>query len=207
MQVSAYYNNATVAPENNSGWSGQTILKMEEAGFPHIHYSKRNKPKTKDQWAADPYYAAVRNDYLPGYSVTSANRLPMLAKLEQYIRMGDIEIFSPRFLEEIKTFIVKVTERGERPEAQKGYNDDLVMAMAGGLYVREEAYIWSYRSDEMTRAMLDGMSTSQTPAHAFKDLAHPRNMYDRANVQQYVEGHNKMVMANGDVLDLGWLIG
>jgi len=206
MQVSAYYNNATVAPENNSGWSGQTILKMEEANFRHIHYSKRTKPKTKDNYAADPYYASIRNDYLPGYSVTAANRLPMLAKMEQYIRMDDIEINSPRLLEEIKTFIVRVTERGERPEAQRGYNDDLVMALAGGLYVREEAYIWSHRSDEMTRAMLDGMSTSSTPASAVKDLVHSTNPYDRARVQQYVQEQNKMVMANGDEISLDWLL-
>ncbi len=208
MKVSSWYNLATIAPENNSGWSGQTILKMEEANYPHIHYSKRSKPKTKDNWAADPYYASMRNDYLPGYAVTSANRLPMLAKMEQYIRMGDIFINSPRFLEEVKTFIVKSTDRGERPEAQRGYNDDLIMALAGGLYVREEAYVRSYRSDEMTRAMLEGMSQSTTKANQYADLNFGAgSMQDRARIQEVSKAQNTMVMHNGDEVDLGWLLG
>lgn len=205
MKVSQYYNNATIAPENNSGWSGQTILKMEEAKFPFIHYSKRTKPKTKDVIEADPYYAQMRNDYLAGYSVTSVNRVPMLAKMEQYLRENSIDIKSSRLLDEIKTFIVKVTERGERPEAQRGYNDDLVMSLAGGLWVYEECFT-TYRSDEMTRAMLAAMSTSRTETSAFKDLGGNKNINDRSRIQEFVKEQNKMVMANGDSIDISWLL-
>jgi len=87
MNISQLYNNATIAPENNSGWSGQTILKIEEAKFPFLYYSRKRKPKEKDFSPVDPYYAMYRNDFLPGYAVTALNRLPMLAKLEQYIRL------------------------------------------------------------------------------------------------------------------------
>lgn len=205
MRLSEYYNNAIVAPENNSGWSGQTILKMEEAKFPHVFYTKRRVPKTKDVTSPDAYYAMMRNDYIAGYSVTSANRIPMLAKMEQYLRMGDIIVRSSRLLDELKTFIVKVTERGERPEAQKGYNDDLVMSLAGGLWVFEEAYV-THRSDEMTKAMLAGMSTSTTQTENFKDFNFSASPMDRARVQNYAEKQNKMVMGNGEEIDLNWLL-
>jgi hypothetical protein len=148
----------------------------------------------------------TRTDYLAGYAVTSANRYPMLAKLEQYMRMGDIVINSERLVEEFKTFIVKITERGERPEAQRGYHDDLIMALAGGLWVREESYMYTYRSDEMAKAMLDGMMTSNTSTRAFRDMDHNGSAYDRSRVKEYVAQQNKMVMANGDEIDLNWLI-
>jgi hypothetical protein len=87
MSVSKLYNNAIIAPENNSGWSGQTILKIEEAQYPYLFFSRRRKSKEKDTAPVDPYYAMNRNDFLPGYSVTSGNRTLMLAKLEQYLRL------------------------------------------------------------------------------------------------------------------------
>jgi len=207
MQVSSLYNNATIAPENNSGWSGQTILKMEEAQFPHIYYSKRTRPKTKDNWGVDPYYAQTRNDYLAGYTVTSANRVPMLAKLEQYVRMDDVILRSVRLAEEFRTFIVKETDRGERPEAQRGSHDDLVMALAGGLWVREEAFMYTYRSDTMTEAMLAGMSTSRTPTSTYSDFHFDGGgMEARSRIERVVSNQNKMVMGNGDEIDLNWLI-
>lgn len=204
MTVSQFYNNAIIAPENNSGWSGQTILKIEEAQYPFMYYSRRRKPKEKDIVPIDPYYAATRNDFLPGYAVTSANRLPMLSKLEQYIRMGDVEIFSSRLVEEFKTFIV--TEHN-RPEAQRGYNDDLIMSLAGGFWVREEGLMYTYRSDEMTKAMLNSMTTSRTNAKQYSDFNFNNSgFYERGRIIEHVQNQNKIKMANGDELDLNWLI-
>lgn len=203
MAVSKTYNNAVIAPENNSGWSGQTILKIQEAGCPFLYYSRRRKPKMKDNYAVDPYYAQDRNDYLPGYAVTSATRTPMLGKMEQYIRMGEARMYSSRFLDEVKTLIV--TETG-RVEAQRGENDDLVMALGGGLWVREEAFLYTYRSDEMAKAMVASMSTSNTKTSQFRDFNYNGSIYDKARIQQFVQNQNKIVMANGEEIDLNWLI-
>lgn len=71
ISISKFYNNATIAPENNSGWSGQTILKIEEAQYPHLYFSRKRKEKDKHTAPVDPYYAMNRNDFLPGYSVTA----------------------------------------------------------------------------------------------------------------------------------------
>jgi len=204
ISVSQFYNNATLAPENNSGWSGQTILKIEEAQHPFLYYSRRRKSKEKDATPVDPYYAATRNDYLPGYSVTSANRLPMLAKLEQYVRMGDIEIHSPRLLEEFKTFIIT---DDNRPEAMRGYNDDLVMAMAGGFWVREEGFMYTYRSDEMTKAMINGLSVSNGKTKNFSDFNfNQAGIHSRGRVVEHMQEQNKIRLADGSEMDLNWLL-
>jgi hypothetical protein len=205
VAVSQLYNNALIAPENNSGWSGQTILKIQEANHPHLYYSRKRKPKTKDYVPPDPYYAERRNDYLPGYAVTSANRLPMLAKMEQYVRMGDLCIKSERLIEEFKTFIVT---DANRPEAQRGMSDDLVMALAGGLWVKDEAFgNFSYRTDSVTKALLDSMTISSTKTNQYKDFnMASSNIYDRGRVKELLQDQNKMVMGNGDSIDLNWLL-
>jgi len=198
------YNNATIAPENNSGWSGQTILKIEEAQYPHLYFSRRRKPKEKDNSPVDPYYAMNRNDYLPGYSVTSANRLQMLAKLEQYLRMGDIKINSLRLIEELKTFVVR---EGNRPEAMRGYNDDLIMALAGGLWVREEAYMNTYRSDDMSKALIDSMcvSTNQTTNIPGFNASANSGFHSRGQIAQHIEDQHKIILGDGSVEDISWL--
>jgi hypothetical protein len=205
VAVSQLYNNAVLAPENNSGWSGQTILKIQEANHPFLYYSRKRKPKTKDYVTPDPYYAQRRNDYLPGYAVTSANRLPMLAKMEQYVRMGDLIINSPRLVDEFKTFIVTDSNR---PEAQRGMSDDLVMALAGGLWVKDEAFgNFNYRTDAATKAMLDSMTISRTKTNNFRDFNMANsNIYDRARIKHMIEEQNKIVMGNGDEVDLNWLL-
>jgi hypothetical protein len=205
MNVSNYYNNATVAPENNSGWSGQTILKMEEAGFPFLYYSRKRKPKEKDVAAADPYYAMGRTDFAPGYAVTQANRIHMLAKLEQYIRLGDVKIRSERFVAELRTFIVTETNR---PEAMRGKNDDLVMAMAGALWVREEAFLSSYRSDEFAKAMLAGLSTQSNTTKDFAvfNVNNRVNHFDRHVIAEHLQETQQIKLASGEVESIAWLI-
>ena len=151
----------------------------------------------------DPFYAQDRNDFLPGYSVTTANRNAMLAKVEQYVRLGELKINSSRTLEEFKTFIVN---EFNKPEAQRGMSDDLFMALAGALWVRDEAFLHTYRTDEISKAMLESMSTSRTPTTSFKDFNFNTNSMDRGKIERMMDSQNKMVMANGDIIDINWLI-
>lgn len=118
LDLGKRYNNAVIAPENNSGWSGPTILRLQEANYFNLYYYKRKASKVKDKFGkfVDPFYAEMSNDYLPGYAVTQMTRLPMLAKMEQYLRQGLIKINSVRLVDELKTFIV--TDTG-RPEARR----------------------------------------------------------------------------------------
>jgi hypothetical protein len=205
MAVSKHYNNAVVAPENNSGWSGQTILKMEEAQFPFLYYSRKRKPKDKDITSVDPYYAMGRNDFAPGYSVTSANRIHMLAKLEQYIRLGDIKMKSERFVSEARTFVVN---DANRPEALRGKNDDLIMALAGTLWIREEAFLSSYRSDELTKAMIDSLSSEAKNTADFPvfNINNSVNPFNRHVIAEHINESNQIKLGDGMVESIAWLI-
>jgi hypothetical protein len=151
MKVSELYHNARIAPENNSGWSGQTIQRITDANYPYLHWSsRRNKNEL-----IDVYSAPENPNAQVGYSVTNSNRIAMLSKMEQYIRKKDIKLHSSRLVDEFRDFVWN----NGRPQAARLAHDDLVMALAGGIWIREESYATSYRSSDVSLALLAGITT------------------------------------------------
>ena len=59
-----------------------------------------------------------------------------------------------RTINEVKTFIWY----NGRPQGMRGYNDDLVIALAIACWVRDTALTTSQRDIEQRRAMLNGIS-------------------------------------------------
>jgi len=208
VMVSQNYNNAIIAPENNSGWSGPTILRIQQLGHGQcLYYTKKRKLKMKNSYgrAPDPYYAEMSNDFLPGFTIHHANRLPVLAKMEQYVRMQHVVIHSERLIDEFKTFII--TENG-RPEARRGDNDDLIMALGGGIWVRDESFLFVNQNNADVDAMISGISLSNTTTENYKDFSFEKNIYDRGRIERYDEQQSKIRLGNGEEIDLyKWLIG
>ena len=76
------------------------------------------------------------NKYMvPGFTTSMKSRPLIIDKLAQFIREKSIKINSIRLVEELFVFIFN----NGKAEALKGYNDDLVMSMAIGLWIRETA--------------------------------------------------------------------
>jgi hypothetical protein len=59
---------------------------------------------------------------------------------------------------ELKTFIWN----NGKPEAMKGYNDDLIMSMAIACWVRDTALVSNQRDVEYKKALIEGISISGT---------------------------------------------
>lgn len=204
VEASKKYNNAIIAIENNGGWAGQTVLKIRQLNYPFIYYASRNKREF-----IDPYYAQFAdqrtlNDVaVPGYSVTPLNRIPILAKMEQYIRLEQVDLYSSRLIDEIRTFIWN----NSRPEAQKGYHDDLVMSLAGGIWVREESFMNVVRGgSNLNQALLAGFSVEQTMTNHIPQFNfNGSSFYDRSRIQEFVQSQNKIIMGDGREEDLSWV--
>jgi hypothetical protein len=77
-------------------------------------------------------------------------------KFREYVGDRSVTIRSKRLLEEMKVFIW----RNGRPEAQSGYNDDLVMSFGMGMYLRDTSLKFQQQSQDMTRAALGNMKKS-----------------------------------------------
>ena len=68
--------------------------------------------------------------------------------------MKAIKINSLRIVNELDTFVWV----NGRPEAQKSYNDDLVMSLAIGCWVRDTAIINNERNLEYSKAFLSAIT-------------------------------------------------
>ena len=82
----------------------------------------------------------------------------IIAKLEEFIRNKLIKIYSTRVVSEFKTFI---WSHG-KPQAMKGYHDDLIMALAICCWVRDTALQANARELNYQMAFSNAIITSKT---------------------------------------------
>tara|TARA_R110000772_G_scaffold55486_1_gene126693 strand:- start:234 stop:1802 length:1569 start_codon:yes stop_codon:yes gene_type:complete len=160
------YNNAMLAVENASiGWA--TIDSIIERGYSNLYHS----PKS-DQFTADAYLKVFEgnSDMTPGFTMSMRSRPLVVNKFREYVGDRSVTIRSKRLLEEMKVFIW----RNGRPEAQSGYNDDLVMAFGIAMYLRDTSLKFQQHSHDMTRATLGGMNkTTYVGAYGTKNGNNP----------------------------------
>ena len=165
------YNNAMVVIENNS--VGFHVLeKLKEKEYPNIYHSKKGSHKYVEQHAAEGNSSVV-----PGFTTSMKTRPLIIAKFEEFIRNKVITIYSKRLANELDTFIWK----NGRPEAQRSYNDDLIMAASIGCWVRDTAIIENKRDIEYKKAFLNAMITTKTTLDTRAPGQMKANMTDRTN--------------------------
>ena len=150
--VGKEYGNALLVVENNSvGFA--VIEKLRELEYPNLYYSIKSTHQYVSQLEAE----GISNS-VPGFTTTQKTRPLIVAKLEEFIRNKLITLYSARIANEFKTFIWN----NGRPEAMRSYNDDLIMSLAIGCWVRDTALETSKREVEYQKAFLDSMIMSNT---------------------------------------------
>ena len=151
-QVGREFGNAMMVVENNN--IGYTVLdKLIEYGYPNVYYSIKSTHEYIEQ-----YQAEAQSSAIPGFSTTMKTRPLIVAKLEEFIRNKLIKVYSTRLVNEMKTFIWK----NGKPQAMKGYNDDLIMALAIACWVRDTALQANARDLNYRRAFVDAIITTKT---------------------------------------------
>jgi len=148
--LASEYNNAMLVVENASiGWA--TLDAIIERGYRNLYHS----PKS-DQLTAESYLRVFEggSDMTPGFTMSLRTRPLVVNKFREYVGDRSVTIRSKRLLEEMKVFIWK----NGRPEAQTGYNDDLVMSFGMGMFLRDTSLKFQQMSHDMTRAALGNMS-------------------------------------------------
>jgi len=139
-----------VVENNNIGYS--VLTKLIDFGYKNIYYTTKNGDET------DQMYAQYSSNAVPGFSTTQKSRPLIIAKLEEFIRNKTIKINSSRLINELDTFVW----HNGRPEAQKGYNDDLTMSLAIACWIRDTVLINNQRNLEYHKAFLGAISKSNT---------------------------------------------
>ena len=147
--VASEYNNALLVVENaNIGWS--TIEQIIERDYQNMYYSSKS-----DQDTVESYMTKMeRGNLTPGFTMSMRTRPLVIAKMMDYIRERSVTIKSQRLLKEMRVFVWK----NGKAQAQTSYNDDLVMAFATGLYVRDTALRLRQQGMDLSRANLSAIS-------------------------------------------------
>jgi len=149
------YNQALLVVENaNIGWSALDAI--QERGYKNLYFS----PKSDAGSNADAYFDQYMDNskLVPGFTTSMKTRPLVINKFREYIGDKSVVIQSKRLLEEMKVFIWK----NGRAEAQSGYNDDLIMSFAIGMYLRDTSLRFKSQNLEMSRATLSNMSVNRT---------------------------------------------
>jgi hypothetical protein len=151
-QVGREFGNAMAVVENNN--IGYSVLdKLIEYQYPNLYYSIKSTHEYIEQHQAEYKTSAV-----PGFTTSQKTRPLIIAKLEEFIRNKLIKIYSSRTVNEMKTFIW----RNGRPQAMKGYNDDLILALAIACWVRDTALQTSARDLNYQKAFVDAIIITNT---------------------------------------------
>jgi len=183
-QVGREFGNAMLVVENNN--IGFSVLdKLIEYQYPNLYYSIKSTHEYIEQ-----YQAEYKNNAVPGFTTSMKTRPLIIAKLEEFIRNKLIKVYSSRTVNEMKTFIW----RNGKPQAMKGYNDDLVMALAIACWIRDTAIQNSSRDLNYQKAFVDAIYTTKTTMNTqikgqegykkdniFDKMSEAKELYDQHN--------------------------
>jgi hypothetical protein len=157
VAVCTEYNNALLIVErNNTGWA--VLQQVVDRGYPNTFYSTADlKYVDVEQQVTNKYYAEEKK-MLPGFETTMRTRPTIINNMAQYFVDKSIVIHSKRTYAELEVFIWD----NHKAQAAKGYNDDLVMSMAIGLWVRDTALRLQSERKDITKALLSSISVTKT---------------------------------------------
>jgi hypothetical protein len=152
--IATEYNNALLVVENaNIGWN--TIQTIKDRGYQNLYYSQRGGSSVDSYFDK---YMDVTN-MVAGFTMSTKTRPMVIGKFQESINDKGVVIQSKRLIEEMKVFVWK----NGKPQAQPGYNDDLVMAFGIGQYLRSTSLKARSLGLEATKQSLNSMNTTKTP--------------------------------------------
>jgi len=191
VSVATEYNNALLIVENNNiGWA--TIQQIIDRGYDNLFYNQMdiNVVETDRQFTNK--LNRLDKKSIPGFTTTAKNRPLMISKMETYFREKSIVARSVRLYDELCVFIWN----GVKAEAMKGYNDDLVMSLSMGLWIRDTAL--KLRSEQMVynKKMIEGISKTTS--------VKTTNPYENTNKSDHLKTWS--FDAGGKKEDLNWLL-
>lgn len=185
--IATEYNDALLVIENaNIGWS--TIEQVLARNYPNVYYSSKSDTETVES-----YMIKYERDMLvPGFTMSLKTRPLVLAKMTEYLRERSVLIRSKRLLSEMRVFVWK----NGKAQAQVGYNDDLVMAFAVGLYVRDTAIRLRQQGMDLTRAQMNTFVSSNQ-----------RTGMGVYNVAPIINNPYLIQTNRGGTEDISWILG
>ena len=156
VQVATEYNDALLIIENNSiGWAA--IQVAIDRGYRNLFYTSKDLHYVDVQHQMNNKINRQEKNMVAGFSTTSKTRPLIISKLEEFFREESVVVRSNRLIDELLTFVYI----NNRAQAMAGYNDDLVMSFAIGLWVRDTALRLRTQGVELTKKTLSRMMDNE----------------------------------------------
>jgi len=156
VSIATEYNDALLIVENNNiGWA--TIQQIIDRDYPNLFYTSKDLQYVDVQHQVTNKHYSEERKMVAGFSTTSKTRPLIISKLEEFFREESVVVRSNRLIDELQTFVYI----NNRAEAMRGYNDDLVMSFAIGLWVRDTALRLRTQGVELTRKTLSKMMDNE----------------------------------------------
>jgi hypothetical protein len=197
VELATKYNDALLVVEReNVGWA--TLQQIIDREYKNTFYSSADLKYVDVQRQLSNRYDSDDKKLVPGFSTNIKTRPLIINNLELYFRNMAIEIYSKRTLAELDTFIWK----NSKPIAMENYNDDLILALAIGLWIRDTALRLRQEGIELTRASVGNISMKkmdQTPYYKAKQAQTGHNAWKMNTGRQGFGNQNQE--------DLTWLLG
>lgn len=154
--------NAYVIVDIAGGMGVATVLKLMDMGYKNLHYdTQRGNPIEKKM-------SAYSNDKkkMPGFNATSS-RTNIVSEFERCLRQEEIRIPSQRLVMELRTFVYV----NGRADHMKGYHDDLIMAYAMALWVKNTSFKNLQNVTEKAKLFLSAWKTNATSETLKRELS------------------------------------
>lgn len=156
VNLATEYNDALLIVEYN-GLGPAVLQQITDRDYKNTFYSSLDLKIVEVQRQITNKHYAEERKLKPGFTTTSSTRPLIISKIEAYFRERLVDIRSVRLINELKTFI---WDNG-KAQAAPNYNDDLVIALGIGLWVRDTALKLRQEGVLLTRALLDKVHIEQ----------------------------------------------
>ena len=196
VRVAKMFNNAYVVVENASiGWA--VLQQILDLGYKNIYYHKKDY-KYIDKALHSKARMNKRQDEqkdIVGFSTSSRTRPLIVQRMSLALENKQIIIHSKRLMNQFWTFIWL----NGKPQAMRSYNDDLVMSLAIGIWVRNTSYIISKQGKAFSRRVLASIQSGLNRKHGSQKkistgFFNANNNYDRVK--------NNILNVGGQDVDL-----
>jgi len=156
VNIATEYNNALLVIENNNiGWAA--IQQCIDREYDNLFYMSKDLQVVDVHKQINNKINRMEKQLVPGFTITSKTRPLVVSKLEEFFRERAVTVYSQRLIDELFVFIYN----GSRAEAMSGYNDDLVMSFAMGLWIRETALRLRAQGIELQKKAMNSITSNQ----------------------------------------------
>ena len=156
VNVAQEYNEALLVVENNNiGWAA--IQQIIDRDYQNLFYTSKDLKYVDTQRQVHNKHNREEKQMVPGFTMSMKTRPLVIAKLEEFFREKAVEVQSHRLIDELFVFIYN----GQKAEAMRGYNDDLVLSFAMGLWIRETALRLRAEGIELSRKTLSNINAHE----------------------------------------------